>query len=259
MAAVLYSLRLGDWLDLFKFSSASVLHGCVWRCITYAFVHNPTDLQSLIFFVFEIGVLVFFGLEVERFIGRRAFFRFYGLLVLVAPVMLTLRALFDHGHDWEWVGSMTAHIGVFLAFACIYPGAEVLFLMLFRMEARWIAWVLMGGLTLTCLAQRDWAFLNILWAVGLTSWFYMAWVRGLIEIPTLPRVAFPGIRRAPSGSASPAPLRKTAKSAPREIDPMATIDPLLDKIARHGMDSLTADERARLARAREELLNRQRS
>jgi len=257
-AAFLYALRLGDWLELFKFSSNSVLHGAIWRCVTYAFVHNPTDLQSLIFFVLELGILVFFGLEVERFIGRRAFSMFYLLLILVTPATLTLHGLIDRGHDWEWVGSMTAHIGVFLAFACIYPSAEVFFLLFFRMEAKWIAWVLMGGLTVSCLAQRDWAFFAVLWAVGLSTWLYMGWVRGIITIPSLPRVAFPGIRRVPPGSGRSMPLRKKPKPAVRKSDPMAAIDPLLDKIAKGGLGSLTPEERQQLERAREELMRERR-
>jgi hypothetical protein len=63
------------------------------------------------------------------------------------------------------------------------------------------------------------------------------------------------------GIALPGFFRRITKSrgkAARESDPPGEMDALLDKIAKTGMDSLTAKERSRLQSARAEIMKRDR-
>ena len=69
-----------SWLD---FSGASVLRGEVWRLVTYTLDHRPS-----LGFAIEMAMLFFFGREVERYLGRRAFGWLYCALVLTTPLLL---------------------------------------------------------------------------------------------------------------------------------------------------------------------------
>ena len=57
----------------------------LWQFVTYAFVNRP-DIFTLI----QLVLLAFFGRDVEKFIGRKAFAWLYGVLVLAVPVLLSL-------------------------------------------------------------------------------------------------------------------------------------------------------------------------
>ena len=131
----------------------------------------------------------------------------------------------------------------------IYPNVEFLF----RIQARWIAWGIFGIITVSALSQHEWGVLAVAWAEALAAWLYMAWVRGMLYLPRLPRVAFAGVRRASERGGRRGESRTSGKAAGAE-DPVAAIDPLLDKIARHGIDSLTPEEHKKLEWAREQLL-----
>jgi hypothetical protein len=62
-------------------------------------------------------------------------------------------------------------------------------------------------------------------------------------------------KRRPKLRVLPSPARSRGRDDEDAVD---SIDPLLDKIAKTGIDSLTPKERARLEKAREALMKRER-
>ena len=134
-AAILAAILVTDSgpssvLAYLQFDSAAVWAGQVWRLFTYAFVHAPS---ALLWFAIEMYMLFVFGREVERFIGRRAYIALY-LILLVAPaVLLTIWGLWQRS-VCPLSGSPALHFGIFVAFATIYPRAE-LFL---RIMTKWV-------------------------------------------------------------------------------------------------------------------------
>ena len=62
-------------------------------------------------------------------------------------------------------GSITLHFGIFVAFAAIYPQAE----MLLRIQAKWVALILAAIGTLAALANHDWASIIMLWTTIATA------------------------------------------------------------------------------------------
>ena len=250
-AAFLYAFRWDGVLSGLYFSSVAVLHGGIWRCFTYAFFHNPESLQALFNFAMEMGILYFFGLEVERFVGRRPFALLYATLILVTPITLLLLALSNPaGGAWLWTGSTTIHIGILVAFTMLYPSAEIFF----RLQARWVTVGLLAALAICCLAQRDWPFFLVLTTDVVTAAVFIAHLRGWLVLPRLRPVKVPGVRKGAPDAFVPRSGPRDAKSKAFRPDPIEAIDPLLDKISRHGMESLTGEERKRLERARQELL-----
>jgi membrane associated rhomboid family serine protease len=232
----------GGILNLLMFDSAAALNGAVWQLVTYAFVHPPS---GLLWFAIEMYMLFTFGREVERFLGRKAFITLYALLLLGPTLLLSAWGF------WERTGiagSSGLHFGIFVAFATIYPRVE----MLLRIMVKWIAIGFGVILTLQLFAAHAWAELAVLWlSIGGAFLFVrMRGVGGEFEW-------WSGIKE----KFQPKPKFKVVpRAAPRRVaepeDVHVSIDPLLEKISKSGINSLTASERKALDRARAELLKK---
>src|SRR5437763_8083656 len=144
----------GAVLNFMLFDSAGVLGaGQIWRLATYAFVHSP---GMLLWFAIEMYMLFVFGREVEKFIGQRAYIVLYLVLLLAPSALLTLWGLVQRT---GLAGSPALHFGMFIAFATIYPSAELLL----RITAKWMALILAGIYTLQLLAYHAWTDLAVVW------------------------------------------------------------------------------------------------
>jgi membrane associated rhomboid family serine protease len=233
-------------LNYLIFDSAQILGlGYAWQIVTYAFVHVPYSGSALLWFAVEMYMLFFFGREVERFLGRRAFITLYALLLWVPTLFLTMAGL--------WIrlgvaGSATLHFGIFMAFAMIYPSVE----MFLRIQAKWVALVLVAIGTLAALANHDWASMIMLWTTIATAAMFIR-LRGIgpefvwwsdLKSRWQPKPRFHVVpRSAPHRVAEPENVHDS-------------IDPVLDKISKQGINSLTASERRALDRARARLLKK---
>ncbi len=229
--ALLPRLGFDTWAVLHKFE--------VWRLLTYAFV-NPPDP----WFIISLVMLYIFGRDVEQCLGRKGFIRLYLAFLLLGPSIL-LAASFATGQRFQLVQSC-ANFAVFLSFSAIYPGAHILF----QIPAKVFAWVLLGISALQQLAGRQWVEMVVLLATAFLAWYairhgaslnldFMSRLR-----PVSHRTARPRLRVVEDPEAEPA-------------DPHRIIDPLLEKISRNGIASLSRRERAQLERARAVLLQRE--
>lgn len=234
--------NFGALLNLLTFDSARIFYGAqVWRLATYAFVHPPS---MLLWFAIEMYMLFVFGREVERYIGQRPYIVLYALLLLLPTFLLTIWGLWQRT---ALAGSPAVHFGVFVAFATVYPSAE-LFL---RITAKWTALILAAIYTLQLLAYHAWTDLVVVWTCIAAAFLFVR-SRG-VGPELLWWENFRGLfRRKPKFQVVPKP-------APRRVvepeDVYSSIDPILDKIAKSGINSLTAAERRALDRARSRLLN----
>ena len=243
LTAVLVAFGASSVLAFLQFDSAAVWYsGQVWRLFTYAFVHAPS---ALLWFAIEMYMLFVFGREVERFIGQRAYIALY-LLLLVAPtVVLTLWGFWQRS---ALAGSPALHFGIFVAFATIYPRVE----MFLRVMAKWIALILAGVYTFQLLAYHAWSDLAVVWTSIGTAFLFIE-LRG-----AGPELAWWSNLKARIG---PKPKFHVVQNtrARRVVDPddvYTSIDPILDKISKFGIGSLTANERRQLDRERDRLLKK---
>ncbi|PYK79690.1 MAG: hypothetical protein DME38_06330 [Verrucomicrobia bacterium] len=230
----------GAVLNFMLFDSARVLGaGQIWRLGTYAFVHSPS---MLLWFAIEMYMLFVFGREVERFIGQRAYIALYALLLFIPSLLLTVWGL---GQRTGLAGSLALHFGIFVAFATIYPAAELLL----RITAKWSAVILGAIYVLQLLAYNAWTDLAVL-LTSIAVGFCFVRLRGVG--PEL--VWWENLK----ARLQPKPKFKVVpKSTParRDDDDISeSVDPILDKIARSGIGSLTPNERRILDRARDRLL-----
>lgn len=233
----------GGLIGYLKLDTAQILHsGRVWQLGTYAFVQSPS---GLIRFALEMYMLFAFGREVERFIGRRAFLGLYALLVFAPSVFLTAWGI------WQphfLAGSWALHFGIFVAFATIYPRVQLMF----GIFAQWFALVLAAAYSLQLLAYHHWPELTVLWlSVGTACLFIrlrgvgpeLVWLRNWRSRSRLKVLPNPASR----------------PSVRRVVEPdnvHDSIDPVLEKISKLGIGSLTATERRALERARTRLLKK---
>jgi len=240
---LLFAVGASGFLAWMQFDSAAVLHaGAVHQLVTYAFVHPPS---SLLWFAIEMYMLFVFGREVERFVGRSAFIGLYLLLLLLPSVFLTLWGLRERT---GMAGSADLHLALFVAFATIYPRVELMF----RILAKWAAMVFVAAFTLQLLAYHIWWELASLWLSVAAAFLFVEWRGAGPEF-----VWWKNFKM----SLQPKPkLHIVQKSASRRVvepeDVAASVDPILDKISKSGIGSLTDSERRQLDRARNRLLKK---
>lgn len=244
LACVLFAIGQAGILGWLMFDNAQVLYlGHVWRVATYALVHSPSNL---LMFAVEMYLLFMFGRELERFFGRRAFVLFYALLVIIPTLLLTPLGFWMR---LGVAGTANVHFGIFLAFAALHPDVETFFI---RIQMKWLALILVAIAFLYALASHDWANMFALFAtVGVAvafvrtrgagpEWDWWASLKSRLR----PKPKFHVVTRdVPRRSAEPQSIHES-------------IDPVLEKISKHGINSLTASERRALDRARSQLLKK---
>ncbi len=230
------------FLSLAVFDSVRVLKGEIWRVVTYGLVNPPS-----LWFAIDMLMIVWFGRELEKFFGRRRFLWIYAALYLAPALILTVVGTWFPAR----LAGQTGGLGLFIAFATLYPNA----MMLGNILAKWVAIILVGLYALIALSSRDWVNLITLGTTTAVAWSFVRHAQGLLSVPTvLPTRSKPRLRSLPDLPESP------KKSAPPREAPasMAEVDALLDKIAKSGIGSLSAKERAVLDSA-QQILKKRRS
>jgi len=242
--ALLTAANVGSFANFLIYDSDYILQRFqFWRFVTYPVVNAPS-----IWFVVEMYFLYSFGREVERFIGRAAFGLLYLSLVVLGPCLLTATG--------TWMpailgGSGTVDFAVFIAFCTIYPNVEIFF----SIKAKWIALVILGVYSLQFLVRHAFIELTVFWATCLAAFLFIKYLRGQFQFSFREYFRRRRSRQNLRPMPSPRPLAYKTPSTPRD-DVIESIDPLLDKIARHGIGSLTQKEREKLEEARAELLKK---
>lgn len=249
LACFLSAFGGAGFLSLLIFDNAQVLGlGRVWQIITYAFVHAPYSSMALLWFAIEMWMFVFFGRAVERFVGRRAFIGLYSFLLWVPTVFLILPGLW--GTRLGVAGSSTLHFGIFIAFAATYPSVELLF----RIQAKWIAVIVAVIGTLAALSTHDWAEMITLWTTIATAIVFVR-LRGIGPEMVWWSNLKSRLQPKPKFRVVPSP---TSHRGAESQNVHESIDPVLEKISKHGIKSLTPSERRILDRARNRLLDKSR-
>jgi membrane associated rhomboid family serine protease len=243
LTAILVAFGGGAILAYLQFDSAAIWSGGqIWRLFTYAFVHAPTPID-LLWLAVEMYMLFMFGREVERFLGRRAFIALYLVLLLLPAVVLTLLSF------WRptTFGTSTAlHFALFVAFATIYPNVQLFM----RIAAKWVALIFIAIGTLSALAAHHWQTLVVLWTSVGAAFLFIEWSGAGPEFAWWSALK---TRFEPKPKYRVVPKMRPTRPAESD-DVYASIDPILDKISKFGIGSLTASERRQLNRERERLL-----
>lgn len=236
---------MASWLGL---SAEGMRHWFLWQPVTYMFMH-----ADLLHILFNMLILWFLGREVEFFIGAREYAKLYFFGGLLGAALWLAFNLHTNG---PLVGASAAVLACVVAFATLFPNREITLLLFFiipvTIKAKYLA---IGIVALDLIPVLEQAPTNIahLAHIGGAA-------MGYIFIKHLGYGATPGwLRVAQSvGNTVSAPLRRSSDGNTRKQtknlspeDFMKTkVDPILDKINRDGIESLTDDERRILEQAR---------
>ncbi len=242
-----------NWAAILQFSSPAIWHrGEVWRAVSYVLWNPPTISLAL-----DMLMLWWFGRELEAFFGRTIFLRLC-LGIVLAPALAGVLA--GVVLPMQWVG-LPGTFALFVAFATMAPGVTLLF----GVSAKWTALVFLSLQLLSYVAEHAWGqLIHSLVSAGF-AFGYVRFQQGRFVFPRMgmPRMGMP-VRKPQFRVLEPAPVQKRAvEAAFRVVEPKADaielIDPVLDKIQRFGIASLTEAERAQLERAREVLIRKETS
>lgn len=244
------------WFDRLALDPAQLRRGAVWQLVTYMFLH---DLRSPFHIVFNMLVLWLFGRAFERMIGSGNFARLY----LVAGVFGGfVWVLFNFREPAvQLVGASAGLTGLVAAFATLFPNQRIGLLFLpFTFRAKHFVWGLVAFETYMIVFARDAEVAYVAHLAGILAGFLYA--RFVLAAdspfrsppPVTWRQLFPRrLRRAPRLTIVPRP----PAGADEDIEPeefiREKVDPILDKIAREGMGSLTQRERRTLEEARDRM------
>ncbi len=232
-----------DWFEaLFALQAGGIRRGWLWQPLSYMFLHG-----GLWHLLINLLVLWFFGREVELFLGTKQFTRLY-LLGGLAGGLLWLA--FNWDSPYPVVGASAAVLACVIAFATMFPEREVTLLLFFiiplTMKAKYLALIAVAFDAVPLLegASSHVAHLAHLGGAAL-GWIFVR-VLGYGKPLRWPW-RFRRLWRASQ------PRARTPEEFMRE-----EIDPILDKISRHGIQSLTPRERKILESARDLLHKQQR-
>ncbi|MBL8968053.1 MAG: rhomboid family intramembrane serine protease [Spirochaetaceae bacterium] len=119
---LVFALRLlaPELAYLLALNPLAVLSGKLWQPLTYMFLH--ADLSHLL--VNMLGLL-FFGTQVERELGSREFLLYYLVTGFLAGLFSFAAYLLTGAYGVFLLGASGAVFAVLLAFAAIYPTAEI--------------------------------------------------------------------------------------------------------------------------------------
>ena len=238
-----------------RFSSSAILErGEVWRLFSYVLWNPPT-----ISFALELLMLWWFGRELEAFFGRRSFLKLCAGIVLLPALAGVAAGPFL---PVQWIG-LPGDFALFVAFATMAPNV----LLLFGVSAKWTALIFLGVQVLSYAAAHAWGQLLHSLSAAAFAFGYIRLQQGLWELPQfrLPQMR-PKLRvleavpvPAAAEQAKPAKSVHLALVPDEDASALASIDPLLEKISRNGIGSLSTAERAQLELAREALLKKESS
>ncbi len=254
-------------------SIPALAEGRVWTVFTHMFVHGgPLHLIGNCLMIF------FAGRAVQSLLGPKNFLLIYFVSGVIGAALELATGLISGGVPVEIIGASGCGSGVFLALAVMLPQEVITALIYFIIPVRIKLWNLariMLGISLVLGLLRftplhGWSsgiahFAHL--GGGLAGWFIVHWLGYGGPPLTYDKLWAKRQRRAqdPEFVGVKSRRRVADLDEPNNlmIPPVTTrefiereIDPLLDKIAAHGMGSLTDEERKLLELGRIEILNR---
>ncbi len=247
------------WIVHLSLDPEDLKRGHVWQLFTFQFLHFGRW-----HFVFNMLALYLFGRPVIESIGNKQFTIVYLVSgfaggVLQAALALIFPAVFGGGV----VGASAGVFGIIAVFATLEPDREVMWFFILRMKAKVMLWIATGIAVFYILVPAEPGIAHAAHLGGIVAGFLYirrgfhhrdfslkfhplrnrARRRQLVRAATIK----PGFWRT-KGSGIP----KAEQVEPEEFI-SREVDPILDKISAHGIQSLTPREKQILEAARSKM------
>jgi membrane associated rhomboid family serine protease len=249
-------------------------HFQVWQLLTYAFLHDPSNLFHILW---NMIFLWFVGRELEEIYGQRDFLAMYLTAAIIAGLCWSILDL-SQGGQARMVGASGAVAAALFIYVLYYPHREILLFFVLPVPM-WLFAVIFFGQDLIGLFQNlqgsttapiafaahlsgaGYGFLykkyDLRWSRITSGWNWRVGRRSRLKIfSPEPR------SRRPSRQGAKTPARSGSKGLAGSSDPFpddnldAKLDEILAKIAREGRSGLTEEEHRILQEASERARNR---
>jgi membrane associated rhomboid family serine protease len=236
---VLTSWNRGFVLEYLGLSDRGISNAYAWQFFTAPLLYN-----NVWHFIASMLVFYFIGRDVEAIIGQRQFLFLY----LFGAFSGELGHLFLMPSDCVWFAAGGGVAAIFVAYATILPELEMTTLLLFmvpvRLKMRRVGQIALFAAIALLLFDRTGSVGHSAFLGGaVAGWFY-AHLLGFGRTSLLQRML--SKRRVEAA-------RLRSLSTDQFV--AEEIDPLLEKISRRGLASLSRRERRLLEQAREKMLS----
>lgn len=232
------------WLSL---SAQGIKNGWAWQPLTYFFIYSAGTSITLSFLIglfFNMLLLWFTGIEIERRYGNRNFLLFY-LGAGLSSALLTLPLLFAFSQNAIVIGNSPPIFSLIILWTMLHPETEFFFFFVIKIKAKWLSTLYLGIMLLSALSSGDTflffaEFFGILWGfcIGRFVWKLPNPYPLNLELPSF--------------------IRKKKKNLGKIIDISAFyedddqfMDRMLEKIAKGEHEKLTKKEKERMQKISE--------
>jgi membrane associated rhomboid family serine protease len=239
----------------FTLSVEGLKHGCVWQLLTYQFMH-----AGVLHILLNGWAIYVFGHAIEQTLGGKKFLTLFLTSGVIGGLFQALAALLWPAYfGGPVVGASAGAFGLVAAFAVLFPERELTLLLFFIIPVRLTAKILLILSAVLAGVGSFFPATHIANAAHLGGMFTgVVFIRQVVQGRWLPwklpaRRTAPrelvNVRAAKSGSWGPtAGTLDEEQSADEFVQ--SEVDPILDKISAHGIQSLTERERKILEKAR---------
>lgn len=243
----------------FALSVWGLRHGFVWQLLTYQFMHG-----GLLHLLLNCWAIYVFGREVEETLGLKRFLTLYFTSGVIGGLFQALAGVLLGGaFAAPVVGASAGAFGLVAAFATLYPERPLMLLLFFIIPVSMRAKFLLLFSALLTVFGLVFPMDNIAHAAHLGGMLTgLVFVRYAIHW----HWHWPRFQRPRSQPVRPlvhaqrrtsAPLGQKQGGVDEDLPPdeflSKAVDPILDKISAHGIQSLTERERRILQTAREKM------
>ena len=214
---LMHLLPQAPWLALFGLVPSYVFAKFrLWQLATYMFLH-----LGLWHLVLNMLMLWFFAPAIERSWGRREFLFYYFFTGIGAGLCSFITAFRS---SVPVIGASGAIFGILVAYALMFPETVILFFFIFPMKIKHAVLVLAGINLLGALSSPDAGiayFAHL--GGGLFGYLYLKseWIKRQITYRS----------------------KRVSRQEIAQKDLNRQVDAILDKVSKHGIDSLSRKER----------------
>jgi len=244
---------LQNIFQYFALSNDGLAHGKLWQFFTFQFLHGDRW-----HFLVNMLFLYLFGKSVEESVGKKHFLLLYfGSGVVGGIVQSILGFAFPTVFGAQVVGASAGIFGLVAAFAMLDPNREILVFFVLPMRAKYFLWLASAVAIFYVLVPAEPYIAHGAHLGGILGG--VAYVRWIIQMPFSLRIPSRfGPRRRPRQLVKvrpgAAPWLGGKQDDAEELAPdefiSREVDPILDKISAHGIQSLTPREKQILEAAR---------
>ncbi len=256
-------------------SIRALAEGRVWTVMTHMFVH-----ETLFHLLGNCLMIFFAGKTVQSLLGPRHFLYIYFVSGVVGAAMqIAVNQILGAPSGVELIGASGCGFGVFFALAVMLPQEVITALIYFIIPVRIKLWnlarlllgvsIVFGAMQVFKITTNDhiahfahiggamagWYIVRLLGYGGKSVTYDRLW-RERLQREQSPEFAGVKNRRRVVDMNEPEWTVPSSQSQTSREFIEQEIDPILDKIGRHGISSLTEEERKLLERARLEIMSR---